>query len=70
MQPTNHYVSLFHFVVIFINFSQTMYSAEEADGAIIITVEADGFSPWPYAVEITPTEMLPVGAPGKVTKNP
>ena len=70
MQPTNHYVSLFLFVVIFINFSQTMYSAEEADGAMIITVEADGFSAWPYAVEITPTEMLPVGAPGKVTKNP
>ena len=32
-----------------------------------ITVEADGFSPWPYVVEITPTEILPVGAPGKVT---
>ena len=69
MQLTNHYLSLFLYTVIFVNLSQTIYSAKEADGAMIITVEADGFSPWPYAVEITPTEMLPVGAPGKVTKH-
>ena len=70
MQLTNHYVSLSLSAVIFVNFSQAIYSAEEADGAMIITVKADGFSPWPYAVEITPTEILPVRASGKVTKHP
>ena len=30
-----------------------------------VTVEADGFSIWPYSVEINPMEILPVGAPGK-----
>ena len=60
---------LFLFAVIFVNFSQATYSAEEADGAMIITVKADGFSSWPYAVEITPSEILPVGAIGKVTKH-
>ena len=54
------------FTVIYINFSQPMYSAEEADGMMIITVEADGFSIWPYSVEINPIELLPVGGPGKV----
>ena len=66
-QLPNHCIFLFLFAVIFVNFSQATYSAEEADGAMIITLEADGFSPWPYAVEITPTEILPVGAPGQVT---
>ena len=69
MQIANHYICLFLFAVIFVNFSRATYSAEEADGAMIITVEADGFSPWPYAVEITPSEILPVGATGKITKH-
>ena len=43
-----------------------MYSAEEADGMMIITVEADGFSIWPYSVEINPMESLPVGGPGNL----
>ena len=54
------------FTVIFVNLSQAMYSAEEADGMMIITVEADGFSIWPYSVEINPIEILPVGGPGKL----
>ena len=52
--------------VIYVNFSQEMYSAEEADGMMIITVEADAFSIWPYSVEINPIEILPVGGPGKL----
>ena len=55
------------FTVIYVNFSQATYSAEEADGMMIITVEADGFSIQPYIVEINPIEILPVGGPGKVT---
>ena len=31
-----------------------------------VTVEADGFSTWPYSVEINPMEILPVGAPGNL----
>jgi len=36
---------------------------------MIITVEADGFSDWPYnySVEINPIENLPVGDLGKMT---
>ena len=45
-----------------------MYTGEEADGMMIITVEADGFSIWPYSVEINPVEILPVGGPGKLVK--
>ena len=56
------------FTVIYVNFSQATYSAEEADGMMIITVEADGFSILPYSVGINPTELLPVVGPGKVTK--
>ena len=59
---------LFHFTVIFVNFSQAVYSAEETDRMMLITIEADGFSIWPYSVEITPTEFLPVGGPGKPTQ--
>ena len=52
--------------MIYVNFSQATYSAEEADGMMMITVEADGFSIWPYSIEINPTEILPVGGPGKL----
>ena len=45
-----------------------MYSAEEIDGRMIITLQSDGFSIWPYSVEINPMEILPVGAPGKLTE--
>jgi len=44
-----------------------VYSAEEADGMMTITVVADGFSVWPYFVEVTPFENFP-GGPGKTTK--
>ena len=44
-----------------------MYSAEEADGMMTITVVANGFSIWPYFVEVTPFENFP-GGPGKATK--
>ena len=56
------------FTVIYVNFSQVTYLAAEAGGMMIITVEADGFSILPYSVSINPTELLPVGGPGKVTK--
>ena len=56
------------FTVIYVNFSQPLYEAIEADGMMIITVDADGFSIWPYVVEIKPIELLPVGGAGKVTK--
>ena len=42
-----------------------MYSAEETDERMIITLHSDGFSIWPYSVEVNPMEILPVGAPGK-----
>ena len=46
-----------------------MYSAEEADERMIITLQADGFSTWPYSVEVNPMEILPVGDPGKLTEH-
>ena len=59
-------LELLLFTVIHVNFSQPVYSAEEADGRIMITLESDGFSTWPYYVEINPMEILPVGAPGNL----
>ena len=59
---------MFLFTVIYVNFTQSTYSAEENDGMMIITVEADGFSIWPYSVEINPMEILPIGDPGKFDK--
>ena len=53
------------FTVIHVNFSQPVYSAEEIDKRMIITLQSDGFSIWPYHVEVNPMEILPVGAPGK-----
>ena len=50
-----------------VNFSQAVYSVEEADGMMIITVEADGFSIWPFFVEVTPFENFP-GGPGKKSR--
>ena len=41
-----------------------MYSAEEADGNMTITLQANGISILPYSVEIKPMELMPVGAPG------
>ena len=55
---------MFFIIVIHVNFTQATYSAEEADEMMLVTVEADGFSIWPYTVEINPMEILPVGAPG------
>jgi len=43
--------------VIYMNFSQAVYSAEEVDGMMIITLQADGFSIWPYSVEVNPMEI-------------
>ena len=54
------------FTVIYVNFSQPTFSATEASGMIKVTVEADGFSIWPYSIEINPIEILPAGAPGKL----
>ena len=31
---------------------------------MILTVQADGFSPWPCTVEMTPIEILPMGNSG------
>ena len=45
-----------------------MYSAEEVDGMMIITLTADGFSLWPYYVEVNSIELLPLGGPGKLFK--
>jgi len=42
---------------ISVDFTQAMYSNEEANGTIAITVEADGYSIWPFAVEIFPMEI-------------
>ena len=42
-----------------------MYSADEVDGMMIIILTADGFSLWPYYVEVNPIELLPLGGPGK-----
>ena len=56
---------MFLFTVIHVNFSQPVYSAEEVDERMIITLQSDGFSIWPYSVEVNPMEILPVGAPGK-----
>ena len=53
------------FTVIHVNFSQSVYSTKEADGRIIVTLEADGFSLWPYYVEVNPIELLSLGGPGK-----
>jgi len=47
-----------------VNFSQAVYSGEEENGAIIITIEADGFSIWPFSVVVTPVE---IGGPSKLT---
>ena len=55
---------MFLFTVIHVNFSQSVYSAEEADGNMTITLQADGISILPYSVEINPMELMPVGAPG------
>ena len=57
-------LQLLLFIVIHVNFSQPLYSAEETDGRMIVTLRSDGFSTWPYYVEINPMEILPVGAPG------
>ena len=43
--------------VIYVNFSKALYSAKEEDGIMIITLEADGLSAWPYSVEVTPLEI-------------
>ena len=53
------------FAVIHVNFSQPVYSAEEVDERMIITLQSNGFSIWPYSVEVNPMEILPVGAPSK-----
>ncbi|XP_065903410.1 extracellular matrix organizing protein FRAS1-like [Dysidea avara] len=42
---------------ISINFSQALYSAKEADGRMIITLEADGYYTWPFFVLVKPMEV-------------
>ena len=44
------------------NFTQAVYSGEEGNGTIMITIEADGFSIWPFSVVVTPME---IGGPSK-----
>ena len=51
-------------IVIHVNFSQAIYSGDEANGSIIITIEADGFSIWPFSVVVTPVE---IGGGSKLT---
>ena len=48
-------------LVISINFSQVLYSAKEADGIMIITLEADGYSTWPFFAVVKPTEVANPG---------
>ena len=43
--------------VIYVNFTQALYSDEEGNGTITITIEADGFSIWPFSVVVTPMEI-------------
>jgi len=45
-----------------VNFTQAVYSGEEGNGTIMITIEADGFSIWPFSVVVTPME---IGGPSK-----
>ena len=59
-------VAMLLFTVIHVNFSQPVYSAEEADERMIITLQADCLSIWSYSVEINIMEILPVGVPGKL----
>ena len=42
---------------VHISFSEPTYSAEEADGMMTVTLQADGFSIWPYTVEVNPMEI-------------
>jgi len=51
-------------IVIYVNFSQALYSDEETNGTIMITIEADGFSLWPFSVVVTPFE---IGGPSTLT---
>ena len=50
-------ISISFSIVIYVNFSQAIYSGEEAPYSIIITIEADGFSIWPFSVVVTPLEV-------------
>ena len=59
-------VTMLLFTVIHVNFSQPVYSAEEADERMIIKLQADCLSIWSYSVEINIMEILPVGVPGKL----
>ena len=54
----------YYLIVIYVNFSQAVYSDEEANGTIMITIEADGFSIWPFSVVVTPFE---IGGPSMLT---
>jgi len=54
-------MKIFSPIVIHVNFSKAVYSGTEEDGTIMITVEANGFSIWPFSVVVTPME---IGGPG------
>jgi len=43
--------------VIYVNFSQALYSAEEEDRMMILTLEADMVSIWPFSIEVIPIEI-------------
>jgi len=45
-----------------VNFTQAVYSDEEANSTINITITADGYSIWPFSVVVTPVE---IGGPSK-----
>ena len=57
-------IQLLLFAVIHVNFSQSVYSAKEIEGEMIITLQADNITNQTYSVEINAMELLPVGAPG------
>jgi len=43
--------------VIYVNFTRAVYSDEEANGTIIITIVADGYTMWSFSVVVTPVEI-------------
>ena len=50
-------------VVIYVNFTQALYSAEEQDGMLILILEADRVSVMPFSVVVIPIET---GGPSKL----
>jgi len=52
MNPLLHILA-----VIYVNFSQALYTAEEEDRIMILTLEADMVSIWPFSIEVIPIQI-------------